>query len=76
MEGGTNNVQQVVKHIPKFDGKMTDDFLEGSSKLRVSLSLYSKSVFNIVQSGSRWPSGLARQPLARLRMMQIAICTT
>ena len=39
MEG---NVQYVVKQVSKFDGKNTDDFLEWSSKLRVSLSLYSK----------------------------------
>ena len=36
------NVQQVVKQVPKLDGKNMEDFLERSSKLRVSLSLYSK----------------------------------
>ena len=54
MEG---NVQHVVKQISKFDGKNADDFLEWSSKLRVSLSLYSKLIFKIVQ-GSQRPSGL------------------
>ena len=38
MEG---NVQHVVKQVSKLDGKNADDFLEWSSKLRVSLSLYS-----------------------------------
>ena len=54
MEG---NVQHVVKQVSKFDGKNADDFLEWSSKLRVSLSLYSKPIFEIVQ-GSQRPSGL------------------
>ena len=51
------NVQHVVKHVSKFDGKNAGDFLEWSSKLRVSLSLYSKLVFEIVQ-GSERPSDL------------------
>ena len=54
MEG---NVQHVVKQVSKFDGKNADDFLEWSPKLRVSLSLYSKPIFEIVQ-GSQRPSGL------------------
>ena len=54
MEG---NVQHVVKQVSKIDGKNTDDFLEWSSKLRVSLSLYSKPIFEIAQ-GSQRPSGL------------------
>ena len=54
MEG---NVQHVVKQVSKFDGMNADDFLEWSSKLRVSLSLYSKPIFKIVQ-GSQRPSVL------------------
>ena len=46
MEG---NVQHVVKQVSKFDGKNSDDFLEWHSKLRISLSLYSKPMFEIVQ---------------------------
>ena len=45
------------KQVSKFDGKNADDFLEWSSKLRVSLSLYSKPIVEIVQ-GSQRPSGL------------------
>ena len=41
----------------KFDGRNANDFLEWSSKLRVSLSFYSKPIFEIVQ-GSQRPSGL------------------
>ena len=52
-----SNVQHVVKQVSKFDGKNADDFLEWSSKLHVSLLLYSKSIFEILQ-GSQRPSGL------------------
>ena len=54
MEG---NVRHVVKQASKFDGKNADEFLEWSSKLRASLSLYSKPIFEIVQ-GSQRPSDL------------------
>ena len=54
MEG---NVQHVVKQVSNFNGKNADDFLEWSPKLRVSLSLYSKPIFEIVQ-GSQRLSGL------------------
>ena len=52
-----DNVHPVVKQITNADGKNTDDFLEWSSKPRVSLSLCSKSVFEIIQ-GSQRPSDL------------------
>ena len=54
-DGG--KVQHLVKQLSKFDGKNADNFLEWSSKLRVSLSLYSKLIFEIVQ-GSERPSDL------------------
>ena len=54
MEG---NVQHLVKQALKFAGKNVEDFLEWSSKLRVSLSLYSKPIFEIVPESQR-PSGL------------------
>ena len=54
MEG---NVQHVVKQVSTFDGKNADDFLEWSFKRRVSLSLYSKPISEIVQ-GSQRPSDL------------------
>ena len=52
-----DNVQHMLKQVSKFDGKNADDFLEWSFKLRLSLSLYSKSIFKIAQ-GSKWPSDL------------------
>ena len=54
MEG---SVQHVVKQVSNFDGKNDDEVLERSSKLRVSLSLYSKSIFELVQ-GLQGPSYL------------------
>ena len=54
MEG---SVQHVVKQVLKLDGKNADDFLKWSYNFRVSLSLYSKLVFEIVQ-GSQRPSDL------------------
>ena len=54
MEG---NVQHMVKQVSEFDGKNADDLLEWSSKLYASLSLYSKSIFEILQ-GSQRPSDL------------------
>ena len=54
MEG---NIQHVVKQVSNFDGKNAVEFLEWSSKLRASLSLYSKPIFEIVQ-GSQRPSDL------------------
>ena len=47
----------MVKQVSKFDGKNADDFLGWSSKHRVSLSLYSKPIFKIVQGAQR-PSRL------------------
>ena len=46
MEG---NVQYMVKQVSKFDGKNADYFREWYFKLRVSLSLYSKPTFKVVQ---------------------------
>ena len=43
----------MVKQVSKFDGKNADDFLEWSSKLRVSLLLYSKPNFEIVQGSQQ-----------------------
>ena len=54
MEG---NVQHVVKQVSKFAGKNTDDFMEWPVKFHVSLSLNSKSIFEIVK-GLQRPSDL------------------
>ena len=54
MEG---NVQYVMKQVSKFDGKNADYFREWYFKLRVSLSLYSNPIFEVVQRLQR-PSDL------------------
>ena len=71
-----DNVQHVVKQVSQFDVKNVDDFLEWFFKLRVSLSLYSKPIFEIVQRSQR-PSRLDNdQVIAREGwMMQIIICS-
>ena len=75
MEGGTNNAQQMVTQVSEFNGKKkADDFLKWSSKLRVNLSLYNQSIF-IVQESQRQNWTTIRQSIAKLRMMQITICT-
>ena len=58
------NVQHVVKQVSTFDGKNADDFLEWSSKLRISLSLYSNLIYKIVQ-GSQRPSDLDNDQTTR-----------
>ena len=50
MEG---NVQHMVKQVLNFDGKNADNFLEWYFKLRVNLSLYSKTIVEIVQRPQR-----------------------
>ena len=80
MEG---NVHHLVKQVSKFDGKNADDFLEWSSKLRVSLSLFSKPIFEIVQ-GSQRPSGLGNDQVTAREssddtnhnLFSILLCTT
>ena len=64
MEG---NVQYVMKQVSKFDGKNADHFLEWSSKLRVSLSFYSKPIFEIVQESQR-PSDLDNNQVTQLSL--------
>ena len=44
MDGTANNLHVVLKQISKFDGNKADDFLEWSSKLRASLSIYNRAI--------------------------------
>ena len=64
MDGTTNNLH-VVKQISKFDGKKADDFLERSSKLRASLSIYNRGIFNILQGQERPSEAEDSQATAR-----------
>ena len=47
----------IVKQITKFDGKRADEFLEWDSMLCASLSVYNKTIFNVLQWKER-PSEL------------------
>ena len=55
MDDATNNLHVVLTQILKFDGKKADDFLSWSSKLRASLSIYTRAILNILQ-GQKRPS--------------------
>ena len=48
-----NNFHVIVKKTTKFDGRRTDEFLEWNFKLRASLSVYNKAIFNVVQGQER-----------------------
>ena len=52
-DGVANNLHVVLKQKSKFDGKKADEFLEWSSKLHSSLSIYNKPTFNILQGKER-----------------------
>ena len=43
----------IVKQITKFDGRRADEFLEWNSKLCASLSVYNKTIFNVLQGQER-----------------------
>ena len=49
MDGTANNRYVTFKQTSRFDGKNPDDFFEWSSKLRASLSIYNKAIFDILQ---------------------------
>lgn len=53
MEGTTDNFQVLMKYISTFNGEKTDDLLELSSKIGITLSLFNNFTINIVQ-GSQW----------------------
>ena len=53
MDDTSNNLHVVLKQTSKFDGNKTDDFLEWSSKLCASLSIYNRAIFTIMQGQER-----------------------
>ena len=65
MDGTANHLHVVLKQISKFDGRKGGDFLEWSSKLRASLSIYNKAIFNIFQGQERPPETDDGQAIAR-----------
>ena len=46
--GAVNNFHAIVKKITKFDGRRADEFLQWDSKLRASLSVDNKTIFNVL----------------------------
>ena len=52
-----NNLHVIVKQITKFHGRRAGEFLEWNFKLRASLSVYNKTISNVLQ-GQEWPSEL------------------
>ena len=52
MDGTASNLDIVLKQVSKLNGEKADDFLK-SSKLRASLSIYNRAIFNILQGQER-----------------------
>lgn len=55
MNGIANNLGVVLKPLSKMDNKKADGFFESSFKLRASLSIYTRAIFNILP-GQEQPS--------------------
>ena len=47
------NFHVIVKQITKFDGRRADTFLEWDSKLCASLSVYNRTIFNVLPGQER-----------------------
>ena len=48
-----NNFHVLVGQITMFDGRRADEGLEWDSKLCASLSVYNKTIFNVLQGQDR-----------------------
>ena len=51
--GAVNNFHVIVKQITKFDGTRANEFVEWDSKLCASLSVYNKTIFNVLHGQNR-----------------------
>ena len=49
MEASHKNFQVIVKNVRTFDGKNAADFIEWYEKIRISLNIYDKAVFRVLQ---------------------------
>ena len=63
--GAVNNFHVIVKQKPKFGGRRADDFLEWGSKHRASLSVYKKTILNVLQGQERPSKFIADQETTR-----------
>ena len=55
MEASHKNLQVIVKNVHTFDGKNKADFIEWYKKIRVSVNIYDKAAFRVLQ-GAPVPS--------------------
>ena len=55
MEASHKNFQVIVKNVHTFDGKNATDFIEWYEKIRISLNIYDKAAFPVLQ-GAPVPS--------------------
>ena len=52
MEASHENFQVIVKNVHTFDGKNAADFIEWYEKIRISLNIYDKAAFRVLQGES------------------------
>ena len=55
MEASYENIQVIVKNIHTFDSKNAADFIEWYENIRISLNIYGKAAFRVLQ-GAPVPS--------------------
>ena len=63
--GAVNNFHVIMKQITKFDGRRADKFLEWNSQFFANLSMYSKTIFNVLQGQRRSSEFDANQETTR-----------
>ena len=49
MEPSHKNIQVIVKNVHTFDGKNAANFTEWYEKIRISLNIYDKAAFRVLQ---------------------------
>ena len=52
MEASHKNFQMIVKNVHTFDGKNAADFVEWHENIRISLDIYDKVAFRVLQGAS------------------------
>ena len=55
MEASRKNFQVILKNVHTFDGKNAADFIEWYERIRISLNIYDKAAFQVLQ-GAPVPS--------------------
>ena len=52
MEASHKNFKVIVKNVHTFDGNNAADFIEWYEKIRISLNIYDKAAFRVLQGAS------------------------